>query len=138
MLPIPPCADDLRSGQFRIELDHQQLVGLFDQALALFEAERLVAKDAFHALLNELAALVDRHFRSKEALARKNGCPSLAQQCTEHEAFREKLAGLLSDAYYGRAGKPALLELINEYFVEHSPCTLPIAPAACSPGDAAG
>lgn len=122
MYPIPLCANDLHSGYFEIEQGHRQLLGLFDRALALFDAERLLAKDSLHVLLNELADLVDRQFRSHEALARKNGCPSLARRRTEHEIFREKLAALLADAYYGRARKTALLELSDDYFAEHCPC----------------
>lgn len=124
-------SDDLRSGHLSIEREHRQLVGLFDQALALFEAERLLARDALHALLNELAAAVDRNFRAKESLLRASGCPTLAKQCSIHEFFREQVAGLVVDAYYGRLGKSALRGLRDEYLAEHNPCNEVAAMAGC-------
>jgi len=115
---LPEWSDEMSVGNFLIDAQHRQLLGLGRQALELLQASAL-DRVRFHALLNDIADATRQHFDTEEAILQSHQCPFLDAHRAEHDRYRERLTELLFDGIFGAADREGLARLIHELITEH-------------------
>ena len=83
---------DLSIGHDRIDKQHIELFGLFDEFIA--GSARGEAKETLIALHDRLKEYAEVHFAEEEALMQQAGYPQLAQHKRAHDTFRNRLASI--------------------------------------------
>ncbi len=119
-MPISPIwSDNLSVDNSHIDAQHKQLIILCARAADCASATSHEAVKEFHDILNDLAALTDKHFADEEDLLLKNGSPNLEAHRAEHNAYRELVVNLLVDGMAGRLDRAKLYDVANEYLIKH-------------------
>ncbi len=84
--------DEYALGLDEVDAQHKRLFHLGGEAVALAPAG--LDNDAAARLIADIAAAVQNHFRTEEALMIAHGCPSYAAHKSEHDALLAMLPGL--------------------------------------------
>ena len=115
----PTWSDNLSVGNAHIDAQHKQLITLCARAAECASATSHDARKEFHAILNDLATLTDKHFANEEGLLLKNGSPNLEAHRAEHDVYREMVVNLLIDGMAGLPDRAKLYEVATEYLMQH-------------------
>ena len=68
MSNIPAWSESLSVGNVHVDQQHQQLISLCNRAADCAASPLPESRGLFHAILNELATLVSKHFDDEEIL----------------------------------------------------------------------
>ncbi len=112
-------SDNLSVVNFHIDAQHKQLITLCARAADCASATSHETVKEFHNILNDLAALADKHFADEEDLLLKNGSPNLDAHRAEHNVYRELLVNLLVDGMAGLLDRAKLYDVAHEYLIKH-------------------
>lgn len=119
MSDTPVWSERLRIGNENIDSHHQKLIALCDEAAIAASTTTREGRAQFHMLLNDLACLIDAHFRHEESLLVKNQCPNVDSHKAAHISYQERLADLLCDGSRGRLDGEALHRVAKDYLIKH-------------------
>lgn len=115
----PTWSASLSVGNFDIDDQHKKLISLCARAAECASATSHEALKEFHDILNDLAALTDKHFADEEDLLIRNGSPNLEPHRAEHNFYRELVVNLLVNGMAGLLDRAKLYEVANEYLIKH-------------------
>jgi hemerythrin len=117
--PFPQWKFGYSVGNSTLDEQHKRLLHLCKQAVSCMADETKEGTRQFHDILNELAAYVDKHFRTEEALLRKCGYPLLDQHAEEHLEYQKKLTDFLWSATLGEINKAELHRYLSIWWSDH-------------------
>lgn len=119
MSDTPVWSERLRVGNEQIDTHHQKLIVLCNEAAIAASTATREGRDQFHSILNDLAVLIDLHFRHEESLLERNRCPNLDSHKAAHLSYQERLADLLYEGAKGLLNGAALHHVAKDYLIKH-------------------
>lgn len=102
---------------------HKRLLGLCKEAIECMSDNDLDSVPRFHSILNALAAYVDEHFRTEEAMLRRCGYPLVEHHIEEHNEYEARLVEFLVSATMGEMNKEELHHYLSNWWYEHIMCS---------------
>lgn len=111
--------ESLRIGEGDIDSQHRQLIELGSRVSECANLTLREAQSEYHAILNDLATLLGKHFKYEEELLERNQSPNLGLHRGEHLRLREQLAELLCSSMMAGVDRRALSCMLKDYIVEH-------------------
>jgi hemerythrin len=115
----PAWSENLSVGNRHVDHQHQELITLCNRAADCAASSLPESRSVFHAILNELATLVSKHFDDEETLLKRNNSPSLAVHVAEHTKYREVITNLLVEGSAGRLDRAKLHQVASDYLIQH-------------------
>ncbi|MBP2227105.1 methyl-accepting chemotaxis protein [Azospirillum agricola] len=109
--------DALAVGDEGIDTDHMILIALLNEAAA--HTRDRADRATLAAAVGRLLAYTVLHFEQEERLMESSGYPDLAAHKAEHDALRERTAGLKRRLEAGEAVGDDLLALVRDWLFEH-------------------
>lgn len=111
--------ESLRVDEDKIDSQHRQLIALGTRVSGCAKLTLSDARSEYHAILNDLASLLGKHFEYEEGLLERNQSPNLVAHREEHLRLQEQLADLLCSSMMAGMDCHALSSMLKDYIVEH-------------------
>jgi len=111
-----PLADELLTGIYEIDEQHQTLFSILEKLQGIVEGGNNWSVVYF--ALTELTNYTRTHFVVEEALMRLHGYPDLEKHIAEHQAFTARLAQLEAQAVHADISLP-IVEFLQHWLVSH-------------------
>ena len=102
-----------------LDRQHQQLLRIANKAAECLHDDSSSCVSDFHLILNDLSEYTRSHFETEENLLRQRNYPDLQGQLQEHQDYLMRLAEMLLLTSEGIIDKPALHQLLTEWWVRH-------------------
>ena len=109
---------EISVGHPLIDMQHQQLISLFHQAVRVFSQSDRWTESCFE-VLNDIAEGAMRHFDVEERLLSKNGYPHLAEHRQRHCEYLNEINEAVFKAMREQIDKNQLLVILSDWLLHH-------------------